>query len=207
MSDTSTISKAASIKSSVIYEDPIHVGPRVEIHGGSIGRYAFINADTIIYDNVRIGRFVTFARNCQIGGVEHPIHYLSTSFFRISPNWFPNDPLSQNSIRIRNTRPPNRTRDNSISIGNDVWFGAGAIVLKGVRVGDGAVIGAGAVVTRDIEPYSIVAGNPARPIRKRFDESTIDRLLCAKWWDRDPEFIATLPMNDIEKSLAMLEAL
>jgi acetyltransferase-like isoleucine patch superfamily enzyme len=70
-----------------------------------------------------------------------------------------------------------------VIIGNDVWFGFGATVLSGVTIGDGAAIGAKAVVTKDVEPYAIVAGNPARVIGKRFDEETIRKLLEIKWWD------------------------
>lgn len=70
-----------------------------------------------------------------------------------------------------------------MEVGNDVWIGGGAIVLSGLRVGHGAVIGAGAVVTKDIEPYSIVAGVPARKIGMRFDAETIDQLLRIRWWD------------------------
>lgn len=69
-----------------------------------------------------------------------------------------------------------------VIIGNDVWIGYRALILSGVRIGDGAVIAAGAVVTRDVEPYAIAGGNPARLIRKRFDEGTISKLLDTKWW-------------------------
>lgn len=70
-----------------------------------------------------------------------------------------------------------------VTIGNDVWIGARAIILSGVTIGDGAVIGAGAVVPRDVPPYAVVAGNPARLIRYRFDETTIAALLALRWWD------------------------
>lgn len=70
-----------------------------------------------------------------------------------------------------------------VTIGNDVWIGYGVTILSGVTVGDGAVLGAGAVMTRDVEPYAIVAGNPALAIGKRFDEETIRRLLALAWWD------------------------
>ena len=70
-----------------------------------------------------------------------------------------------------------------VVIGNDVWIGYGATILSGVRIGHGAVIGAHAVVGRDVAPYSIVAGNPAKEVRKRFDEPQIERLLAAAWWD------------------------
>ncbi|WP_058913162.1 type B chloramphenicol O-acetyltransferase [Entomohabitans teleogrylli] len=68
-------------------------------------------------------------------------------------------------------------------IGNDVWIGSEAIILPGIKVGDGAVIGTRALVTRDVEPYTIVGGNPAQVIRKRFEDMTIDKLLEMKWWD------------------------
>jgi len=76
-----------------------------------------------------------------------------------------------------------------IIIGNDVWIGMNATILSGVTIGDGAVIGANSLVTKDVELYMIVGGNPAIPIRKRFDQQTIDRLLRIKWWDWDIEKI------------------
>ena len=74
-----------------------------------------------------------------------------------------------------------------VKIGNDVWIGYEAVILSGVHIGDGAIIGARAVVTRDVEPYTIMGGVPARPIRKRYDEETIQRLLALRWWDFPPE--------------------
>ena len=75
------------------------------------------------------------------------------------------------------------TSKGKVSIGNDVWIGDGALILSGVSVGDGAVIGARAVVTKDVAPYEIVAGNPARHIRYRFSESQIEKLLAIQWWE------------------------
>lgn len=77
-------------------------------------------------------------------------------------------------------------------IGNDVWIGQNAVILPGVNIGDGAIIGANSVVGSDIEPYSIVAGNPAKVIRKRFDEETISLLLEFRWWDKSVEEINAL---------------
>lgn len=76
-----------------------------------------------------------------------------------------------------------------IVIGNDVWIGYQAVILAGVTVGDGAIIGSRAVVTRDVPPYTIVGGVPAKPIRKRFDEETIARFRALRWWDWDQETI------------------
>lgn len=74
-------------------------------------------------------------------------------------------------------------------IGNDVWIGYDAIIMPGVKIGDGAIIGTRAVVTKDIPPYTIVGGVPAKPIRKRFDDKTIEKLLSIKWWNWDKEKI------------------
>ncbi|RWA73350.1 CatB-related O-acetyltransferase [Mesorhizobium sp.] len=76
-----------------------------------------------------------------------------------------------------------------IEIGNDVWIGRRAIIMPGVRVGDGAVVGAGAIVTKDVAPYAIVAGNPAKLIRYRFDQSQIESLLAIRWWNWSDEKI------------------
>lgn len=74
-------------------------------------------------------------------------------------------------------------------IGNDVWIGYEAVVMSGVKIGDGAIIGTRAVVTKDVPPYTIVGGVPARPIRKRFDDAVIERLEALRWWDWDEEKI------------------
>ena len=95
-----------------------------------------------------------------------------------------------------------------IVIGSDVWIGYEAVILSGVHIGDGAIIGARAVVTKDVEPYTIVGGVPARPIRRRFDEDTVARLLALRWWDWDAERIrAAIPAirsGDIDALEALL---
>ena len=70
-----------------------------------------------------------------------------------------------------------------VTLGNDVWIGSGATILSGVTIGDGAVVAAKAVVTRDVRPYSVVAGNPAREVKRRFDEATSERVRAMAWWD------------------------
>lgn len=95
-------------------------------------------------------------------------------------------------------------------IGNDVWIGFGATIVGGVKIGDGAVIGAHAVVTKDVPPYAIVGGNPARLIRMRFNDATVTRLLELKWWqwpeERILQFIPDLLSGDIEGFLSKTEA-
>ncbi|MFA7675420.1 MAG: CatB-related O-acetyltransferase [Endomicrobiia bacterium] len=90
-----------------------------------------------------------------------------------------------------------------IVIGNDVWIGYESVIMQGVHIGDGAIIGTRAIVTKDVAPYTIVTGVPAQPVKKRFDEKTINKLISIKWWDWSPEKIKEkLPMimnGDIEK--------
>lgn len=92
-----------------------------------------------------------------------------------------------------------------IVIGNDVWIGYEAVIMPGVKIGDGAIVGTRAVVTKDVPPYTIVGGVPARPIRKRFDDETIEKLLKIKWWDWNKEKIekniSAIQSGEIDKLL------
>lgn len=96
-------------------------------------------------------------------------------------------------------------------IGNDVWIGQNAVILPGVTIGDGAIIGANSVVGSDVSPYAVVVGNPAREIRKRFDDRLIRLLLDFKWWDRSVEEIDSLipiltsgDLNMVEQTLSAM---
>lgn len=92
-------------------------------------------------------------------------------------------------------------------IGNDVWLGFRTVIKGGVKIGDGAVIGSGSIVTKDVGPYEIWAGNPARFIRKRFDDETIEKLLQSKWWDWDDEKLKLVGKSfiDIKDFLDILD--
>jgi acetyltransferase-like isoleucine patch superfamily enzyme len=133
---------------------------------------------------LKIGAFCSIAKGVTIllGG-EHHTEWVTT---------FPFPVLWRAARQIRG-HPKTK---GEIIIGNDVWIAQDALILSGVTIGDGAVIAARAVVTKDIEPYSIVAGNPARVIRKRFPEEAIARLLAVAWWAWTPE--------EIEKALPLL---
>jgi virginiamycin A acetyltransferase len=109
-----------------------------------------------------------------MAGAEHPTMGASTyPFTMFGGEW------AEKTLDVVTSMP---SRGDTV-VGNDVWFGHRSTVMPGVRIGDGAIIAAGAVVTADVPPYTIVGGNPARPIRQRFDDADIARLLRAAWWD------------------------
>lgn len=114
----------------------------------------------------------------------------------------PIDTEWENDIRSLNI---NSYKRPAPIIGNDVWIGQNAIVLNGVKIGDGAIVAAGAVVTKDVDPYSIVGGVPAKIIKKRFSEHVTIKLLELKWWDYGPDILYGLDIQNPEKCVKELE--
>lgn len=152
---------------------------RANVRYSSVGRYTYISANASAI-HTKIGDFCSVASGVAIGGGSHDITAVSTS------------PVFSKGRNIFNKNFASAEYDpyKETVIGNDVWIGNRAIILQGVTVGNGAVIGAGSVVTKDVPPYTVVAGNPAREIKKRFDEETIDKLLKLEWWNMtDAEFL------------------
>lgn len=164
------IKGSAIINSSIDKTSVIEAGSHIV--NSSFGKYSFCGYNCQII-NCSIGAFCSLADDIKIGGARHPIEWVSTS----PVFYFGNDSIKHKYTNFK------RTPDKHTTIGNDVWIGGGAIIIQGVTIGTGAVIGAGAVVTKDVEPYSIVAGNPAKLIRKRFNDSIIADLLISKWWE------------------------
>ncbi|MBN3034343.1 MAG: CatB-related O-acetyltransferase [Bacteroidales bacterium] len=150
------------------------------IQAGHIGKYTYIGKYCLVDRNTAsIGRFCSIAYHVRIGLGNHPTAWVSSHPFAYDPKYgFVNE---KKPFAEEVTQP--------CVIGNDVWIGTGAVILAGVRVGDGAVIGANALVTKDVEPYSIVIGSPAAHHRYRFDEITRQKLLALQWWDWDDDMI------------------
>ena len=129
-----------------------------------------------IGDRLRIGRFCALATGVRfiMNGANHAMGGFSTYPFNIfGGGWEDGFDLASVTDGLR----------GDTVVGNDVWIGAEAMIMPGIRIGDGAMIGSRSVVTKDVAPYAIVAGNPAREIRKRFSDSDIERLLDMRWWD------------------------
>ncbi len=138
----------------------------------SLGRYSYMGYDCEVV-NCAIGNFCSIASGVRIGGAEHPFDWVSTS------------PVFQN---VKHSGPKKRFAHLKVPfskqtvIGHDVWIGYNAIVKAGVTISNGAVIGAGAVVTKDVPPYAVVAGNPAKVVKFRFDDETIKKIEKLQWW-------------------------
>lgn len=151
--------------------------------------------------HVLVGRFCSFAggTTCLLGG-NHPMQSVSTS--PIDVGGVVKDIFGEVHPNLR-PLPNKRINPKQVIIGNDVWIGRNAMIMGGVKIGNGAVIGASAVVAKNIPPYAIAVGNPARVIKYRFDEETIKKMLAVKWWNWSLEKIAdNFPlMNDVEKFL------
>lgn len=134
-------------------------------------------------DKLIIGKFCQIAAgvNFIMNGANHQMNAVSTYPFYIFEGWEAKTPV--------NDKMPLK---GDTVIGNDVWIGQNAVILPGVHIGDGAIIGLNSVVGSDVEPYTIVAGNPAKPLRKRFDDEMIELMLKLKWWDKDVDEIKAL---------------
>ena len=133
-------------------------------------------------DKLRIGKFCSIACGTKFlfTSANHTLRSLSTYTF---PIFFEQWGLDAQNITDA------WDNQGDITVGNDVWIGFESVILSGVTIGDGAIIGARAVVTKDVPPYTIVGGVPARPIRKRFDDETIAALEALRWWDWPAEKI------------------
>ncbi|MEM8853356.1 MAG: DapH/DapD/GlmU-related protein [Pseudomonadota bacterium] len=153
------------------------VAARTSIIHATMDDYSYIMADGDIL-NATIGKFCSFASNVRINPPNHPMERASQHHFTYrAGDYFEGGEPDETIFEWR--------RKHAVTIGHDVWIGHNATVMPGVTVGTGAVIGAGAVVTKDVPAYTIVAGVPSRPIRRRFDEATADRLIALAWWDWD----------------------
>lgn len=148
-----------------------------------MGNYSYTGPFDMIF-HCKIGKFVSISYGVTIGAPEHNYHLLSTHPFIYNKGYG----LLDDSQLIRNDK-----FDKPLVIGNDVWIGCNATVLRGVSIGDGAVIGANSLVNKDVPPYAIVAGCPARIIKYRFEKEIIDKLLHMQWWNWDDKTIKEHP--------------
>jgi len=155
------------------------VGARTILLEVAMGDYSYVVNDAQV-TYTTIGKFCSIAAMTRINPGNHPMHLATQAHFTYRASaYFPGEEDDAEFFAWR--------RQHHIHVGHDVWIGHGAVVLPGRNVGTGAVIAAGAIVTKDVPAYTIVAGNPARPIKRRFPESVAGRLADLAWWDWDHE--------------------
>ena len=179
----------------------LHLEKLARRYGYEIGEFSYGRPKVRFPES---GRKLTIGRYCSIAdrveillGGNHRIDWATTYPFSALPEIWPSAPRSEAYHASR----------GDVTIGHDVWLGSGAVILSGVTVGHGAVVAAHALVTKDVPPYAIVGGNPARVIRYRFDEATIAALLEAAWWDLPQEQVASLiPLLQSDRIEELIEA-
>ena len=179
------------------------IDPTAKLQETRLGAYCEVGARTILLDvemgdysyvvndaqmtYTTIGKFCSIAAMTRINPGNHPMHRATQAHFTYRASaYFSGEADEAEFFAWR--------KSHRVHIGHDVWIGHGAIVLPGRNIGTGAVVAAGAIVTKDVPAYTIVAGNPARPIKRRFSEGVADRLARLSWWDWDHDALrAALP--------------
>ncbi|WP_375289783.1 CatB-related O-acetyltransferase [Qipengyuania sp.] len=195
----------------VLLEAPVSV--RRGIYDvGFVGAYSFVGGrETFIRHVSNIGRFCSIASNVVAGQVEHPTDFLSASpvltgfdeFGDLSGFYSENRAMVDKAASTLNASMSNRVE--KINIGNDVWIGEGVFNRRGVHIGDGAIVAARSVVTKDVPPYAIVGGTPAKIIRYRFDAEIVEALLQLRWWNYGLSALAGVDFTDVRKAIPIIE--
>jgi acetyltransferase-like isoleucine patch superfamily enzyme len=199
-------------------KSPLQIEPCVQFREGifeieKIGDYTYMGGRDTVMRHIRsIGRFCSIAADINAGQVEHPTDFLSTASLLYgdwAPQWPSMKPFyarnaSHVTTAIAKCRAQMSKNAGRIVIGNDVWIGYGAYLSRGITIGDGAVIAAHAVVTRDVAPYAIVGGVPAKLIRYRFEPTVIEALLQLRWWNYGLNALDGVHFDDIERAIKQI---
>lgn len=181
-------------------EEFCHIGENSRVFATKIGFGSGISRDSIM-DSVLMGRYTTLGPDVKVVTGQHPTSKIASTH----PAFYSS--RGQMGFTYVDNTIFNETRfakdQYKVVIGNDVWIGSYVRIMEGSTIGDGAVIAAGAVVTKDVPPYAIVGGVPAKIIKYRFDEETIQKLLELKWWEKDQAWIKSHAddFDDVEKLL------
>lgn len=171
-----TIGAGSYVSWHIVFGSCNAIGENVTLVGSVLGNFTYISRGSFI-DGTTFGKFCSVGPNVQCGLGKHP----SKEFVSTHPIFF----STRKQAQITFADKDYFSEKGTIHIGNDVWIGANAIILDDVTIGDGAIIAAGAVVTKDVPPYAIVGGVPAKFIRLRFTEEQVAKLRSVQWWNKD----------------------
>jgi virginiamycin A acetyltransferase len=181
---------------------PLRLEPYCAIYRGSqicsMGSFSYTHSPFPI--DFSLGRYCSVAWDVKFPGPRHPMELLSTSLFMMGSEpdlWMVYH--EDHNTKFQNVQPNPQKRGTII--GNDVWIGQDATIMRGLTIGDGAVIAASAVVTKDVQPFAIVGGNPARLIRFRFPPDVIEELTTLRWWRYAYPVLNGIDLSDIRRSL------
>jgi hypothetical protein len=202
------------LEDQLIFEPPVAIFSCQLHEKNEVGYLTYMNRHGSLL-NASVGRYCSIAEGVCIGPWEHPTDRVSTHPFvfnayarKDTKSFFPFEVYDfYSEIVDRHNVLPAAEAPRTL-VGNDVWIGRNVTIVQGVTIGHGAIIAAHSVVTRNVEPYAIVGGVPARTIRKRFDKRTIDRLLAIQWWNYDLAPIREhVRYNDVEGFIQLLSAM
>lgn len=192
-------SNLVKLRRLTLFEESVAVSSNSDLMVKRIGSFSYIGRKCELFSTESIGRYCSFGQEILAGAGQHPVDWMSTSTFFYRNNMFAGHPEVDEFYAAG--QPSFRDKRGEVRIGNDVWIGSRAVILSNISVGHGAVIGAGAIVTKDIEPYMIVAGVPAKVIRRRFDDAMVSRLLESEWWNVRPTLMKGMDFSNVGKML------
>ncbi|WP_217516076.1 CatB-related O-acetyltransferase [Vibrio metschnikovii] len=191
--------KLGGAKKNVFFEEGVNMQSPFIISSKYIfvGAYSYMNQGGYVRENTFIGRYCSIGRRVTISAGMHRVNGLTTYPMRSTFKSMPYDP--EDYLTSKNKR-------GFTIIESDVWIGDGAVILPGVTIGVGSVIAANAVVTKDVEPYAVVGGVPAKVISYRFNKETRDKLIASEWWELKMEQLEDMPINNIYQFLHIFDS-
>lgn len=183
------------------FEGMNEIGDFSCVNRSSFGVGTHVSVSSYVSDT-KLGRYCMIGSRVSLGGFEHPTSWLSVAAFQWGQS-INHYNLEEETKTTLGSRPKPGIKNTLI--GNDVWVGNNAVIKAGVTIADGAIIGAGSVVTKDVGPYQIFVGNPAKFLRMRFSEETVSELLALKWWFYDLSELANLNFSNVLECIKFLK--